>query len=360
MFLVLRADDVHSLISDPRTRQIETELLQARGISSGAIMDFISNSMLFANGQVHRRRRQPLAKCFAFRMMANIRPQIRAFTNELLHQHLGDGRIKLRDDYAASIPAITVAAILGIPRSDIPLFTSLVYKVSRILTTSWSVQDLPEIEAATQGLIEYCSALIDERRKFPINDFLSQYIAHVDEEGALSSVEAVMQIMSVILGGSDTTRTAIVIQTALMLERPKVWNAVRGNPNLIAASVAEALRFQPAVASIPRLALQDITFDGHTIPKGSPMLLSTMSALRDDALFPNPDQFDIGRHQPRWPSIFGGGEHRCLGEALAKIELEEALMALTSSTFTVQLEGQLSVHGHAGIRQVDELEVSFN
>ncbi len=129
---------------------------------------------------------------------------------------------------------------------------------------------------------------------------------------------------------------------------------------MMAAAVSESLRFEPAVASIPRLAIEHIELDGHVIPRGSPLLLSTMSALRDPVSYVDPDRFNLTRPMGKWHPVFGGGEHRCLGEALARIEMEEALAALVNSRLHLELGDQeLKMHGHAGIRQVDELVVRW-
>ncbi|MDH4440989.1 MAG: cytochrome P450 [Rhizobium sp.] len=360
-FIVLRANDVQTLVSDPRTRQIETELIRARGIKGGPVMDLVSSSLLFSNGDIHRRRRQPLSRCFAFRMMEGLRPNVRSLAEELVTIKLGDGQMKLRDDYAAAIPAVTIASILGIPRCDVPFFTSLAYRVSKLLTTTWTPDDLPDTEAAITELSSYVSSLIDDRRKRPRPDFLSDYVASVDEAAEMSALEAVMQIVSVVLGGTDTTRAAIVIMVGLLLDRPDgLWQGLGYQPAMVGAAVSEALRFEPAVASIPRLAVEDINLDGHVIPKGSPMLLSTMSALRDPEVYVDPDHFNLTRPLGKWHPVFGGGEHRCLGEALARIEMEEALSALVNSRLALELDDRpLMVHGHAGIRQVDELLIHW-
>ncbi|QEE43157.1 cytochrome P450 (plasmid) [Rhizobium sp. WL3] len=360
-FLVLRANDVQALVSDPRTRQVETELARARGISGGPVMELISNSLLFSNGDTHRRRRQPLSRCFAFRMMDGLRPNVRSLAEELVTLKLCDGEMKLRDDYAAAIPAITIAGILGIPRCDVPLFTQLAYRVSKILTTSWTRDDLPDIEAAINELSSYISSIIDDRRKRPRPDFLSDYVANIDETAEMSALEAVMQIVSVVLGGTDTTRAAIVVMIGLLVDRQgSSWSSLRNQPQMVAAAVSESLRFEPSVASIPRLAIQDIHLDGYVIPRGSPVLLSTMSALRDPDVYVEPDNFNLMRPMGKWHPVFGGGEHRCLGEALARIEMEEALAALLNSRLDLDLgDQQLRVHGHAGIRQVDELLIRW-
>lgn len=360
-FLVLRAHDVQALVSDPRTRQIETELVRARGITSGPVIELVSNSLLFSNGDTHRRRRQPLSRSFAFRMMEGLRTKVRLLAEELLTLKLGDREMRLREDYAAVIPAITIAAILGIPRCDVPVFTAMAYRVSKILTTSWTQEDLPDIETAINELSAYVATLIDDRRKRPQGDFLSDYVASFDLAAELSAAEAVMQIVSVVLGGTDTTRAAIVIMVGLLLEqRGGLWQALRHRPAMVAAAVAESLRIEPAVASIPRLAFEDIDLDGHMIPEGSPVLLSTMSSLRDPDVFADPDHFKFTRPMGKWHPVFGGGEHRCLGEALARVEMEEALAVLLNLPLDPEIGDQkLRVHGHAGIRQVDELIVQW-
>ncbi|NKK75381.1 cytochrome P450 [Rhizobium leguminosarum bv. viciae] len=359
-YLVLRARDVGTLVKDPRTKQLETELFAARGITEGPIMDLVSSSMLFSNGEAHRRRRQPLAKCFSFRKMEGIRQDVRMLAEDLANRRLDGDKLKLRDDYASAIPAITLAGILGINPSDVPLFTSLAYRVSKILTTSWAVEDIPDIEVAARELAAYCSDLIADRRKSPKGDFISEYVASVDQDANLSAMEAVMQLVSIVLGGTDTTRAAIVIQTGLLLERADLWEALCADENLIVHAVAESLRLEPAVATIPRLVVDDIELDQHVITGGSVLLLSTMSALRDPEVFPAPERFELYRERPRWHPVFGDGEHRCLGQALAQLELEEALRALVGSRYRLRLAGQqLNVRGHAGIRQVDELEVRW-
>nr|CAD6437960.1 cytochrome P450 [Rhizobium sp. Q54] len=359
-YLVLRARDVQELLSDSRTRQMETELLVANGIIGGPLYELVANSLLYANGDIHRRRRQPLARAFAFKMIAELRPKVRKLAHDLLSSNFSNGGMELKEDYAALIPAITIAAVLGVPRHEVPHFTKLVYEVSKILTTSWKREELPVMEAATRDLIRWTEELVSDRRRSATGDFLSEYVARVDEAGEMSSTEAVMQIVSVILGGSDTTRAAIVIQTGLLLERREFWNACCASHSLNQSAVLEALRYEPAVGSVPRLASTDISIDGYTIPAGSPVLLATISSMRDPSIFKNPMVFDLYREQPRWPLVFGGGDHRCLGEALARIELEEALLALTTTLPHLQTTGQpLRISGHAGIRRVEKLEVAW-
>ena len=335
-------------------------MLAARGVTSGPMVDLFSNAMVFSDGAAHWRRRKPLSRLFSYRMMRDIRPRIRELAEDLLKEPLRNGTLRVREDFSSLVPSITIAAILGIPRSDVPHFTKIAYDVAKSLTTSWTVEDVPDIEAATHELLSYTEDLMEERRRSPRYDFLSAYVRNVDDAHELSPLEAINQIAGIIIGGSDPTRAAIVIQAALLAERPSIWEAVCRDSDLAPAAAMECLRLEPPVASLTRYSLADIELDGYIIPKGRPLIMSTLSAMRDPEVYDNPDEFDIMRPQVRWHPAFGGGAHRCLGEALVGIELEEALLALTGTGKRLELAGEpLKIHGHAGIRRVDELEVCF-
>jgi cytochrome P450 len=120
------------------------------------------------------------------------------------------------------------------------------------------------------------------------------------------------------------------------------------------------LRYEPSVGSAGRVAREEIRLDGHVVPAGSLILLSTLSALRDEAVYAHPDTFDVRRTDlPRLHPVFGGGAHRCIGEALARIELEEGLGALTRLAPRLRLTGAMPVlQGHSGIRRIDALRVA--
>jgi cytochrome P450 len=360
--LVLRNADVLRLPTDPRTRQAETEFAKVRGIEDGTLLDFFKYSMLTSNGDAHRRRRSAFSTAFAFRAIAALRPHIRKVADDLISEWQTEGEIDFLDRYASQLPARLVGHILGMPREDIPVFTKLVYTSTRVLSVQATRSDLPEIENASKQLVDYIERLCSARRAAPRDDFLSAYIAAADQAGEMSPIELLMQILTVVSAGSDTTRGALAIQTALLLEHREQWNAVCSDPSLVPAAVAEALRFEPSVGSFNRFALEDIELDSHVLKAGQFMQLSTMSAMRDEHVFQNPDVFDIGRtDQQRWHLVFGAGAHRCLGEALARTELEEGLAALTARIPNLQVSGEpLEVRGHVSIRRMGDMRVQWS
>jgi len=248
-----------------------------------------------------------------------------------------------------------------LPKDDIPEFTSLVYQVTRILSFLFRPDELPELEDAARKLFGYVENTLNERRKRPREDFLSAFVASADAAEDLSPFEIITQIVTLIIGGTDTTRVAAAVQVALLLQDRAQWNEVCRDPALIPGAVTEALRYEPSVASLARIPLEDIEIDGRVLPAGQFLILSTMSAMRDEQLYARPDIFDIHRtDHPRLPLVFGGGPHRCLGEALARVELEEGLSVLASHVPQLELAGgSARVQGHSGIRRIGEMRVAW-
>ena len=360
-FLAIRAADVETLITDPRTRQVEIEIMMARGLREGALFDFYKHSMLFSNGADHRRRRAPMSRAFAAKLVEAMRPRIRAVAEQIIEEAEPDGGMNFLDRYCSLIPARIISDILGIQEADIPRFTRWVYDVSRGINSHVPNEQMGEVERAARQLTQYVSELLESRRASPQEDFLSRFLKDVEEEGTLSPIETLIQVVSVIIGGSETTRTALAIQTHLLLKHPEQWQAVCADPALIPGAVSEAMRYEPSVASLPRFTVEEIEVDGFVVPRNSILSLSTLSAMRDESLYSDPERFDITRaDHPKRHLVFGGGVHRCLGEALAKAELEEGLAAITARVPNLRVVGEPPVLiGHSAIRRMTGMEVAW-
>jgi cytochrome P450 family 103 len=361
-YIAIRSGDVERLYADNRTRQLEMERIREHGITSGFLFDVLEQTMLYSNGTVHRQRRAPLSRAFAFRLITELRPRIRAVAHRLIDRVAERAEMDLVDEYASLLPAHIICELLGLPEDDIPVFTRWVYSMSRSLTFSFAKSDIPQMEQAARNLTEYVQGLLADRRTTPRMDFLSSYVLSVDEAGKLSALETLSQIISVILAGSDTARAAMAIQVFLLLQHREQWEAVcKGDSSLIAGAVSESLRYEPAVGSAPRFTLEDIEIAGFAVPAGRALSLSTLSAMRDPALYADPDRFNIRRaDHPRRHLVFGGGAHRCIGEILARAELEEGLAALVDRLPKLQLLGEpLKVSGHAGLRRVSGMRVGW-
>jgi cytochrome P450 family 103 len=359
-YFVLRYADIERLAKDPRVRATEDGFPKLLGVTEGALFDIFHYGMLTANDEVHQRRRSPFSRTFAVRMIAELRPHIRRSVEELIDGFHDKGRIEFVDQFAAQIPARVISGLLGLPREDIPAFTRLVYEVTKFFGLSITPDELPGCEAAARELQDYVEKTLQDRRRTPRDDFLSKFLAAADDDGKLSPPEIIFQIVQLIIGGTDTTRVAIVVQVALLLQHRAQWKAVCRDPGLIPMAVAEAMRFEPSVAGFGRVITEDIDIGGEVVPAGQLITLSTMSAMRDESVYDRPSVFDIRRSDhPRLHPVFGAGAHRCIGEALARAELEESLAVLSARIPQLQLDEAPVFRGHTGIRRTDTMHVSW-
>lgn len=359
--IVLRQEDIERLSKDPRLLASGTEFPKMLGVTGGSLFDAFEYGMLTANGEVHRRRRAPFSRTFAARAMAELRPVIRRTAERLIEDWRAAGQVEFVEQFASRFPATVISDLLGLPQRDIPTFTRHVYDVTRFVNLSVRPEEIALAEDAMRHLLGYVEALLDDRRREPRGDFLSTFLAAAEEAGELSPVEMLFQIIILIIAGTDTTRVAIVMQVCLLLQHREQWNEVCLDPALIPAAVAEALRYEPSAASFGRVTTEAVDLHGFTIPAGTLCTLSTMSAMRDERVYPNPDVFDIHRAGPtRLHPVFGAGVHRCIGEALARIELEESLGALTAALPQLRLETAPTILGYTGIRRVDRMHLSWS
>ena len=360
MVLGLRASMVDDIVSPENTRQLETEMKMMQGIFDGPIFDFIAQVMLFANGDAHQRRRQPVARTFAFKLMEAMRPKAAAVASEIITEHLGKGPFDFLKEFAAQLPARIIADILGIPRADLPVFMKWISDTAE----SIGFVDVPRRADIEKSLVEfndYVGKLLDDRRANPRGDFLSDYVAATAASGDMTEGEIRAQVVGLILAGSDTTRNSMCMTLFELLQHPEQWKALVADPDGLKKKASEeGLRYQPVVSGIPRVTTKDLEIEGFLVPAGAVLAVSILSVLRDPEVYADPESFNIHRtDQQRWHLAFGAGAHRCAGEALARVELEETLAAIARLAPNTRHVGAAPRLQPGAIRTVDQFQVEF-
>lgn len=361
IFIPLRHRHADIVFGSANTRQIEMEPMFLRGISEGPLFEIYRDAMLFANGETHIRRRQPMARTFAFKLMDGMRPRVCEIAAEIIEAKRGEGPVNFLDDFSRAIPSRIIAEIIGAPAEDWPKFTKWVADAARGIAF-FTPDELPAINEGVAALNGYVQRLLDDRRASPRDDFLTSYARATAEEGKLTESEIRVQMAGVVLAGSDTTRTGAASILSQLLQHPDQWALVRADPDKWKkAAVEEGLRYDPPVGSVGRVAIRDFDIDGVAIPEGRIASLSLVSALRDPDVYPEPDRFDITRTGlPKWNIAFGAGAHRCLGEALARAEMEEAIAAIARLAPNTRIVGKPpTITGHVAIRAIDAMTVEF-
>lgn len=359
MIMALRARHMDAVLSEA-TRQMETEPLLIQGVTDGPLMEMRRQILLFSNGEVHRRRRQPLARTFAFKLMEGMRSTARDVAEDLVQTHAGEADVDFLNAIAAQVPQRLIADILGVPRADLPYLQRLVDDAVQTLGF-FDPALRSRYEASSLEFNDYVGGLLEDRRRSPRGDFLTEFAAAADAAGELSEAEMRADIIALIVAGSDTTKNSIAMTLALLLDHPEQWTALCADPEgLKKGAAAEGLRFEPVAFGVPRLAVSDFELDGYAVTAGSMIFLVIPSACRDEDVYRRPDVFDIARSDhPRWHFAFGGGAHRCLGEALARVEIEETLSAVARLCPGARIAGARPRMSVGAIRAVDQLRVTL-
>lgn len=362
VYVVLKHRYMDMLLDNANTRQFELEGMMLRGISSGPLYELYRDVMLFANGDVHKRRRAPMVRTFAYKLMDGVRPRVREIAGEVIEAHRGKGPVNFLDAFSRAIPARIIAEIIGAPPSDWEKFSKWVAAAARGIGF-FQNDELPEIDAGVAALNAYVEELLNDRRAAPRDDFLTSYAQATAAAGDLTENEIRMQMAGVILAGADTTRTGTASVLSQLLQHQDQWALVCEDPDKWKkAAVEEGLRYDPPVGSVPRFTLRELEIEGVVIPEGRVVSMSVLSGLRDPDVYPDPDRFDIRREGiPRWNIAFGGGSHRCLGEALARAEMEESIATIARLAPNIAMIGKPpTIKGAAAIRHIDAMTVEFS
>ena len=190
---------------------------------------------------------------------------------------------------------------------------------------------------------DYTRGLIAERRSKPADDLLTDLIAAEEAGDKLSNDELVMMVNAVIVGGTDTTRNQLGCAVALFAEHPDQWALLAERPELAPRAVEEAMRYFGAVRGTARFASCDIEYRDVLFPAGTFIAVGLAEANRDPAVFNEPEAFDITSEPAGQPQLtFGSGIHYCLGAALARAELQEALPLLAQRMPKLAIDGDIT------------------
>jgi cytochrome P450 len=170
--------------------------------------------------------------------------------------------------------------------------------------------------------------MVAHRRRHLTEDLLSELIGIEDAGDRFDTGELRMLAFSILVAGTDTTRSQLAASIQVLCDHPGPLALLRDQPELAMRAVEETTRHSPSMCSTVRSVTDDVTIDDYAFPAGTFILVNTYAANRDCAVYDDPTRFDIAREDPPPILTFGGGVHYCLGANLARRELAEALKIL--------------------------------
>ncbi|WP_030395619.1 cytochrome P450 [Kitasatospora purpeofusca] len=271
----------------------------------------------------HARQRRMLTGEFLVKRVEELRPEIQRIVDEALDRMTaGRTTADLVTDFALPVPSLVICLLLGVPYEDHDRFQSL----SRTMLSRESTVE--QLREAQEGVLEYLRDLTTRKRAQPEDDVLSRLAARDD----LSAEDAAAMGVLLLVAGHETTANMIALSTALLLDHPEQIPGL-ADPATLPGAVEELLRLLTIVhTGLPRVALEDVELGGVTVRAGEGVMAMLSTANRDEAVFGGAgrratDELDLHRDARR-QLAFGFGVHQCLGQPLARAELQIALETL--------------------------------
>ncbi len=327
-FEVLRHEHVDALLRDLRLRQALHEMLANQGIDRGPLFDWWQHLMNAYDPPEHTRLRGLVGRAFTPRQVARLRPRIRAIAHALIDAAADAGESDLVAGFCHELPLAVLCEMLGIGAQERARFGQWTDTVASAFSAVLPAPLRVEIEEALVHFDAAATELLAQRRRRRTDETLLDALIDAEEAGSrLSMPELRALVLNLLFAGHDTTKSLLANGLWTLASHPAELERLRRDPTLVPTAVEEIARYETPIPSIPRIATVDLEIEGVRLPAGSYVALSVPSANRDPRRFPEPDRFDVTRRDSRH-FTFGHGVHHCVGAAIARTEIQEALGAL--------------------------------
>jgi len=276
-------------------------------------------SVFNSDAPEHTRYRRIMTSPFTYKRVEALRPAIQALTDDLIDKMLaGPKPADLVQALALPLPTLVISEILGVPYEDHEFFQEqAAVGIDRYATAEQSMKSF--------GMLNnYLVGLVEKRAAEPADDVLSDIAQRVNA-GDITVAEAAMMGLGLHAAGHETSANMIGLAVVALLEQPDQLAILRDtdDPKVVADAVEELLRYLGIIhGGQRRIATAEIEIGGEVIRAGDGIVVELLSANRDATVFPDPDRLDLHRANARHHNAFGFGIHQCVGQQLARVELQ--------------------------------------
>jgi pimeloyl-[acyl-carrier protein] synthase len=361
-WVVTRYPDVLNVLHTFSADRTPTpEQLTAMGLSGlNPIAKVMVKQMLFMDAPAHTRLRGLASAAFTPRRVEVLREHIQEIADDLLDRVQARGRMDIIADFAAPMPAIVTAEMLGVPTEDHANLKKWSADFAEMLGNfQHNPNRVNRVRSSLDEMTSYFGEAIREQRVHPKGGLISSLLAAEVDGDRLTEEEVVANLIVTMVGGQETTTNLIGNGILTLLRNPQVREELRSDLSLIPSAVEELLRYESPSQHTARLAPQDVNIGGKQIRKRQAIIAVMGAANRDPERFPDPDRLDLRRKDNRHVA-FGFGAHFCFGAPLARIEGQIAFATILQRLKNLQLKsGPITWRENLGLRGLAALPVSF-
>ncbi|WP_394936455.1 cytochrome P450 [uncultured Ilumatobacter sp.] len=359
-------DDVFRLLRDPtmsvmdakievRDEERYAEMLEAAG---GELEQ--DSSMLNTDPPDHTRLRRLVSKAFTPAAIQALRPRIQELVDAALDELAAAGTGDIVKQLAFPLPFDVISEMLGMPESDKDQIAAWSGTIVKSLDPMLALDSFAEIRAASNAMNAHIDEVIRWKRENPGDDLLTALIAAEEGGDRLTPGELRDQVNLLFIAGHETTVNLIGTGIYELLRHPEQAAIWRADPELDATAVDEMLRFVSPVQFSRRITLDDIEFQGTTIPKGMFVLAGLASSNHDPKKWgPTAEELDVRRDGAGQHLSFGSGAHYCLGASLAKLEAAIAIGTFLRRFPDAAVSGDVDWNGRINLRGLEYLPVTL-
>ncbi|HWO61311.1 MAG TPA: cytochrome P450 [Umezawaea sp.] len=289
-------------------------------------------SLLWQDAPDHTTDRKLLAKEFTVRRMQALTPRIQQIVDAHLDAMAAMPQpVDLVEAFAIPVPSMVISSLFGVPVEELESFQSAAADMMRVDI------DQEATYAAGARITGSLYQLIQAKKAQPGDDLLSALVTMDDPDGVVDDMFLVTAAATLLIAAHDTTACMIGLGAALLLDRPDELAKLRADPSLIGNTVEELLRYLTiGQRGAERVALEDVRIGDVVVKEGEQVVAHGLAANFDPALVEDPERFDISR-RPSAHLAFGFGPHQCIGQQLARIELQIVFQSLFARFPTLAL-----------------------
>jgi cytochrome P450 len=316
VWLVTRHKDIRVLLSDPRFSSNPRHPGFPLQSNDQAVVSDMKPALIEMDPVDHGPARRAVGSEFTVSRMRNLQPRIQEIVDEHIDAMSESSQpVDLVRALCLPVPSLVICELLGVPYSDHDFFQGNSSQLLRRTVTQ------KERMATFGRLYSYVDDLVAVKERDPGDDLLGRQVVKQQESGFVDHDALVSLALLLLIAGHETVANVISLGTLALLRDSRQREALRLDPSKTPGAVEEMLRYFTVAELRARVAIDDIEFCGVTIRKGEGVLALGNSANRDPSVFPDPDSLNIER-SGRNHVAFGFGPHQCLGQNLARMELQ--------------------------------------